>query len=112
MQNKIICHLEYFNNKVSLDNNKMTLDNYQNNFIFDEFKKKIIKCAIKKRANKIKLLINNEEVIEFYITFINNIYLVEVYNNIDNKMYYIETLNTRKSNESPKIGPQKWKILA
>ncbi|VVU94632.1 hypothetical protein CPAV1605_357 [seawater metagenome] len=97
MSENIICNIKYLRNNITCGETNVVLKDYKNNLIFEDFKKSIIRTAIEKGNNKIKLTINSEETIVFYVSSLNQFYLIEVFNIIDHKKHFIETLKFHKS---------------
>ncbi len=97
MKNKIPCDIDFYYNKKIISSKYMIIENYKNQHVFDRFKKKLINEAIKYNSNCIKIRLNGEEDIEFFITPLENLYLVEVYNILNNEKHYIETLKFQKN---------------
>ena len=96
MSSDINCSVKFLKNELEISSHNIILRNYKNRDVFQDFKNNLLKVAITNKDDTIKLVINNEEHINFYISRINSGYLVEVYKVLDNgQQEYLETLKYR-----------------
>ena len=89
----IECQINYIKNNKSFLIENISIDDYKNKRIFENFKKKIINRCINNLCDKIQLTLNYEEKIIMYLTNIErNEYLIEVNKYINQKEEHLETL--------------------